>query len=137
MLFRSLFYNDIELRSVPQDLCCSGDARRMDSTAFVVGRVDRKFGPGPSICLHFVPQGLASVVLPLVRFSRFPQRPQRLKIAFFSRPFTILPVGAITLNHHYPIRSHQSILARFESGFSLCPALVRQFAEARAPHMMN
>ena len=82
--FHELFYNDIELRSVPQDLCCSGDARRMDSTAFVVGRVDRKFGPGPSICLHFVPQGLASVVLPLVRFSRFPQRPQRLKIAFFS-----------------------------------------------------
>lgn len=26
----------------------SGDARRMDSTAFVVGGVDRKFGPGPT-----------------------------------------------------------------------------------------
>lgn len=111
---------------------CPGGAHRMDSTAFVVGRlVDRKFGPGPSIAVNpFVPQGLASVVLPLARFSGFPAAP-RDSVLF--RSFTTLPMGAIASKPPLPY----TIALIHPRAVSLCPAFVCQLAEVPTSHMVD
>ena len=130
MLFRSCVTVILNFLVLLKTFGCSGGARRMDSTAFVVGRVDTKFGPGSSIAVNTfcIPRiGVSSPTIGAVLL--FPAAPylQRLEIALFSTNSPPRPWERLHRNLRYPMHP----------GVSLCPALVCRFAEVRTPHTMN